>query len=230
MRITRQREGILMTILFLLALIAFDLLFMGRPMPETVPITGQVVATVNVSGFVFGDCTYELPANNSLFSAYCLANENNITEAFSNLTSLQYVFAFEPADASNPWRSYNPRLPAWAVQDLRVVSRNKGYWIRMARPENFTHSGIIKFENSIPVEQGWNLIGYPLFIVQETSVTFASINGQYEEVAGFNETLQEYQTYQPGLSNNTLNWTTPYHGYWVKATQDSTVTMFNPIP
>lgn len=222
-----RREGVLVTIIFLLFLIAFDVLFMTHPRVVMGPATGHVLATVNISGFVYANCSYVFPKDFSLFSAFCFGTEDNVTTVFQNMTSLEYIFSYDPSDSDDPWLSYNPHLPWWAIQDLGTVSRAKGYWIKLGASETFTASGILKYENTLSLGSGWNLIGYPIVTVRSTPTTFASIAGRYSEAAGYNETLQEYQTYRPDLVNNTLNWTYPYHGYWVYMVTPGTLQLNN---
>jgi hypothetical protein len=219
------RREVRIFILLLLFIIAFDVLFWALPTGDSA--TGRVVTIVNISNSTFISCTVNLSAGTNVFSGFCLGNENPIQDILGNMTSLQHVFSYVPSDANDPWKSYKPNLPSWAIQDLAYLSRDKGYVIVVGSVENFTYNGILKLENSIAVTPSWNLIGYPTNQVRLTSFTFTSLAGSYNEVAGFNETLQQYQTYQPTASNNSLNWTTPYHGYWVNASASGNVIINN---
>jgi len=188
--------------------------------------TGEVVAVVNIAGFSFTNCTKTLPIGYNLFSGYCLGTETDVHEALGNLTELEWVMSYVKEDTNDPWESYNPSLPSWVVQDLNVLNRNKGYWFKMRANGTFWHSGIIKQENTISMKTGWNLIGYPSILVQDTGTTFQGMNGKYSQVVGFNDTNQTYEYYFPGGDNNTLNYTSPFQGYWVYATQDGSVTIY----
>jgi hypothetical protein len=212
--------------LFLSFLLLFDFVFVQREQGLE-KITGHTFATVNITSVSYVNCSFVIPQNDSLFSSYCFGTQDSVTNFYHNASRLVYIFSYDPESSDDPWKSYNPSLPSWAVQDLAVLSRYRGYWIRMSDNQPFTHTGIIKPENTIVLAAGWNLISYPSNDVMHANSTFAGIAGQYSEVVGYNITEGDFVTFIPGLNNNSLNYTTPFQGYWINSTRAQTLIIYD---
>lgn len=132
-----EQEGIghrnkILTGVFLALLAVFFVLFV-RILSEIglEGITGRAVTSVNVTNVTFLNCTYTVPEGMSFFSAYCMGTEEAVQDLFGNSSVVGAVFYYEPSTENDQWRSYNPSLPGWAVQDLSMMSRRKGYVLFM---------------------------------------------------------------------------------------------------
>ena len=76
---------------------------------------------------------------------------------------------------------------------------------------------------SIHLEAGWNLFSFGVIPASsDVEAVFASVEGMYDVVEGFDGTTLSYH---PGLSleGNTLTVLDPYHGYWIKMREAATL-------
>jgi len=187
-------------------------------------ITGRNVLTqVNVSLYTVTTCTYTLPQGLSLWSIYCIGTQDNTTDIVAYIPGMKSIFTYNPNGGTDKWQSYNPSLPSWTVQDLNRMTKKAGYYIYMNYEREFSYEGSAASETSISLYQGWNLIGYPSDDVRNVNATFGSIFGTYNLIETYNSTTAEWQAFDPMGSNNTLNRTYPWQGYWINVTSPTTL-------
>ena len=43
------------------------------------------------------------------------------------------VYAYDPSDVGDPWKSFDPSAPS-LVNDLTTLASGKGYWVQMTQP------------------------------------------------------------------------------------------------
>jgi len=165
------------------------------------------------------DTTFEAGWN--LISFPCVSGDTNIELFLASLNnSYQSIRYYTPLDIDDPWKSYNPSLPSWAIQDLSLISRRDGYWMYF---ENQTY---VYINNSLAtptltsLTPGWNLIGYPSRTIRTVNETFYQLIPNYDYVHMYNASDQvdkwkEY-TWNTSLpSAQDLNYTLYYYGYWI---------------
>ena len=83
------------------------------------------------------------------------------------------------------------------------------------------------------MRRGWNLISYDIWplsgteVISDIAQVLQPIAGQYELVLGYDPTQpQPGLTYDPALPEfSTLLSMDPFHGYWIYATTDVTLTL-----
>jgi len=135
------------------------------------------------------------------------------------------VYAWDASDPADPWKSYMPGLGG----DLTYISRNMGLWVRMTQAGTLTVEGEMPTTTSIPLYAGWNLIGYPAGVARPVPDALASIAGKYTLVFEYDASSPDapWRSYSPQVPDfaNTLAEMRPGFGYWVKATQDCTLTV-----
>jgi photosystem II stability/assembly factor-like uncharacterized protein len=135
------------------------------------------------------------------------------------------VYAWDASDPADPWKSYMPGLGG----DLTYISRNMGLWVHMTEAGTLTVDGETPTTTSIPLYTGWNLIGYPAGAARSVSDALASIAGKYTLVFEYDASAPDapWRSYSPQVPDfaNTLKTMRPGFGYWVKATQDCTLTL-----
>jgi photosystem II stability/assembly factor-like uncharacterized protein len=135
------------------------------------------------------------------------------------------VYAWDASDPADPWKSYMPGLGG----DLTYISRNMGLWVRMTQAGTLTVEGEMPTTTSIPLYAGWNLIGYPAGVARPVPDALASIAGKYTLVFEYDASAPDapWRSYSPQVPDfaNTLAEMRPGFGYWVKATQDCTLTV-----
>ncbi|MGV8141729.1 MAG: hypothetical protein ACP5NW_04795 [Candidatus Woesearchaeota archaeon] len=198
-------------------------------------ITGEVTSTkVEVLPVSSKNCSFTLYPGWNMISFYCLGLFNNRSIVLQTIGDhYGSIFEYQANDLSDPWKSYNPNLPSWTVQQLHYMDRISGYWIYIYNQTNFSYSGIYS-DSSIPLYSGWNLVGYPDISSENISVGLAGIPftmvKNYEKITlTNNETNDTYYSgsdvwlvYTNGSSGNTLEQFDTYKGYWINVTQNRT--------
>ncbi len=135
------------------------------------------------------------------------------------------VHAWDASDPADPWKSYMPGLGG----DLTYISRGMGLWVHMTQAGTLTVEGETPTTTSIPLYTGWNLVGYPAGAARPVPEALASIAGKYTLVFEYDASAPNapWRSYSPQVPDfaNTLQAMRPGFGYWVKATQDCTLTV-----
>jgi hypothetical protein len=180
-------------------------------------ITGREIlqSQVWILDYNSGVCNITFVSGWNLVSIPCISENKGLDVLDSLYNSYYSIHAYDSADSSDPWKSYNPELPGWVVQDLSVIDRRKGYWINMQGNDTFYHEGDFVTPNLVYLYQGWNLVGYPTFIPKASEEALTSVYPNYVVVYAYNATLDEWKFYRYGYAGNTLNYTVPYYGYWI---------------
>jgi len=180
--------------------------------------TGQVVTTVNVSNTTIVSCNIPLISGVNHISFNCISNFQNRSEVFektdTSVITAMYEYRNKQADQ---WRVYAPNLPSYVVQDLKFLSRLKGYVIIVESGQNtlVDYDGFLSSTSSIPVFTGNNLAGYPSLIVDSLPEALTTINDTYERVRYFNGSQYIEFNATNNASQNTLKNLTPTQGYWI---------------
>lgn len=178
-------------------------------------VTGnQIIDTkVNILPSPKSNCSFQLQAGWNLVSFYCIglfANRDDILTSIN--TSYYSIFSYNPTDAADPWKSYNPSLPNWTVQQLSVMDRTEGYWINMKDTRDYFYEGGLR-NTLIPLVDGWNLAGYPSLTTRNINDTLNGLNYSFVITsAGGSDFINVY-----GALNNTLTDFETYKGYWINS-------------
>jgi hypothetical protein len=149
------------------------------------------------------------------------------------------IFQYDSFDSVDPWKSYNPSLPNWAVQQLDYMDRVSGYWIYMYDDADYTYGG--KYSDSlIMLNTGWNFVGYPNnnpanITTSLNSISFSVVKnyvntkivpdvcqnvtnnetGNVTESCTYIITTDTWLIHVNNGSSNTLNQFETYSGYWL---------------
>jgi hypothetical protein len=218
----------------LVVLMMVSVVFMAFPgMLKFPSITGHEIMSTRlvIIDKIDTNCNMTFEQGWNLASFPCLDADENLTVFFGVLNnSYDSVKAYDPSDASDPWKSYSPNLPVWTVQDLSYVSRQKGYWLDSDSYTNFYINSTLALPNFIGLASGWNLIGYPTRTVRLVNDTFDGISSSIDYVYLYNasDILDKWKEWTPNSSlssNQDLNYTVLYYGYWVYATEPATLTV-----
>ena len=193
---------------------------------EKPEITGQATAEVRlfVSGVTFGyNCNLTLIEGWNLISIPCRHTNATISLMLENITGYyQSVHSYDANDQEDQWKSFNPSLPVWVEQDLKVINSSRGYWIRISNKTSLNITGTITLPSTIRLEPNWNLVGYPTNKSTSPEEAFLSINSSIASVHAYNTTDNSdyWKVWAPSLSGsfNDLKLIVPYWGYWINAT------------
>lgn len=141
------------------------------------------------------------------------------------------VYTFDGCDAADPWKLYDPADPA--ASDLVAIDHTMGLWIEMTAPGTLEVEGTRPERTDIPLCRGWNLVGYPQAMALPLKGAFQSIEGQYDRVFAWDPTNVEdpwafFDVDAPEWANY-LRTLRPGSGYWVHATEDTTLIVTKPV-
>jgi hypothetical protein len=207
---------ILLTVimLFVITVMAFE-----RILPVSFQeITGAVTSRVNVTQPLAANCNFTLYSGLNLVSFFCIATMTPRNDVIFNLTNLESIFEYEEK-ATDVWKSYNPSLPSFVIQDLNYMTRTKGYWIKMRANQSLFLEGNLRLPSYVYLTPGWNLAGYPTSQIKPVNTSFYTIDGNFTAVRAFDPRNKIFIAYVPGVGG-ALNQTEPYYGYWINATAD----------
>jgi hypothetical protein len=165
------------------------------------------------------NCSFQLYTGWNMVSFYCLGllNERDIVLESIN-TSYDSIFAYKSNDLVDPWKSYNPSLPNWTVQQLNNIDRLSGYWIYVFSDTSFFYSGLY-YNSVITLNSGWNFVGYTSIVSSNIST---SLNGiPFSLVKYYDTQADTWVVYYVGGSSNTLNQFNVNKGYWINVSDSS---------
>jgi hypothetical protein len=110
-----------------------------------------------------------------------------------------------------------------------TLENGVGYWVKYNSPSSVTYAGTPILANTVPVAQGWNMIGGLTDPVTTNTITSTPAGIILTHFWGFNASTGTYFNADPGTID-------PGKAYWVKVSQDglltldATATQSNPAP
>ena len=133
-----KKETIAMSLLVLVMMTSI-VIFNFNEIVEFASITGwQVMSTRLVILSVENtSCNMSFYDGWNFVSFPCISDPVDIDTFFNAFPTYEYVRHYDADSSSDPWKSYNPSLPSWAVQDLSEFSRAEGYWISVDNDSRF---------------------------------------------------------------------------------------------
>ena len=213
------RNKLLLASIIIVVLVAFFIL--ERNM-YTSSITGNAVTNTRVQLMPVRptNCTLHLYPGWNLVSFFCLGLFVDRDTALQSIDGeYSYIFAYSPTDAVDPWKSYNPNLPNWTVQQLNFMDRISGYWIYVSNDTDYLYSGVNSSSN-VPLYTGWNLVGYPGKIDRLVNDSLACIS--FNIVKTYITPSDTWLIYINGGSNNSLILLQQNKGYWINSSSSQT--------
>ncbi|NOY88927.1 MAG: T9SS type A sorting domain-containing protein [FCB group bacterium] len=141
---------------------------------------------------------------------------DDILDVFSSISDcLEVVMGFEQGALT-----YDAELPLFS--DLWQVDHLSGYWVKVSCDADLDVTGMpVPTSTPIPVTAGWNLVSYLPDTPLPTQVALSSIYDNLIVALGYDSVGM---TYVPGDDlHNDLIGLKPCHGYWVKVTQNGTL-------
>ena len=172
-----------------------------------------------------------LKAGPNLLSFPNLPGEVPIANLLSSISG-QYdlVYAYEGCDQVDPWRIYDPSLPAF-VNDLQNIDPTMGVWIEMTQDSELNVSGSYPPTLSIPLCAGWNLISYAGNQAKPITDALSSIAGKYLKVYTYkaSDPIDPWKIFDSSVPPfvNDLTTLEPGVGYWINVNQNCTFVINN---
>jgi hypothetical protein len=187
-------------------------------------ITGNVVTRVAIVKRTSMNCSIPLYPGWNLVSMPCMT-ENSARDIMLQTIAGNYssIHTYDISNTTDPWKSYNPEMPWWVIQDLSSISEKNGYWIQMKTNTSWDVQGDLYLPVLIPMYKGWNLVGYPYNTTQYINESLITIDGSYSAVYAYDANESKwlmYYAYLPSWVSQNLTNMSMYFGYWINMTQD----------
>jgi hypothetical protein len=122
-------------------------------------------------------------------------------------------------DTSSGWKRHVVGGPGH-LNNLQTIESGKGYWIDMADSTPLILNGDGVADDPIPIEVGWNLVGYNCLTVQLIGDALSRITGNYSSVWAYDAANSEWEMYiadGPSFLSN-LEVMEPGRGYCISGT------------
>ncbi|NTV22929.1 MAG: hypothetical protein HGA85_00950 [Nanoarchaeota archaeon] len=211
MRPSIMFSAVAAAILTMLAFSLYNPIITGMPVLDT---TLTVVTTINNS------CNLTLEEGWNLVSFPCITTDAPILSYLGNYTSaINSVWYYDATSSADPWKSYNPSLPGYAIQDLSTLSRRSAYWINAKSRTDILIVSELFTPTAYSLSRGWNLVGYPSTAAKLVNETFQALEPDYDYILSFNasdiDTWKIYTWNSSLVSDQDLIYASPYGGYWI---------------
>jgi len=132
------------------------------------------------------------------------------------------VYAYDASDQADPWKRYDPSVPAFA-NDLLTIDETKGLSIHVTEAVTWVVSNYELSSGTVPLQAGWNLVGYPSLEPRYVSDALASIEGLCTLVYTYDisDEADPLKVYDPASSPGASDLTEmlPGRGYWIRVTE-----------
>jgi len=175
---------------------------------------------------------YSSPDDMNLISFPCSPDNESVTNVLSSISgNYDAIWAYDTLDTNDPWKGYDPDVPAW-VNDLYNVTSTKGYWVKMNTNDTLETDGTILDVTEITLYSSpddMNLIGYPSLTSRAVYDTLTPISGNYDAIWAYDtlDTNDHWKGYDPDVPVwvNDLYNVTSTKGYWIKMNANDTLSV-----
>ena len=167
-------------------------------------------ATVVVTVLPSATQTLSLKAGWNLVSFYVEASDMATATVLSPISA-------KLSQIKNLSELYDPSVDS-ALNTLASLDVRDGYWLNVTEDVSLQVTGIVPSSSSIPVNSGWNLVGYPRATGASPADELTSLGNSVLQVKNLTES---YDPDNPTFLN-TMTTMTPWLGYWLKVTADGT--------
>ena len=145
---------------------------------------------------------------------------------------LARVEAHDACDVNDPWKLYDPADAA--ASDLTAVTPAMGLWVKVTAATVLPLAGTLPATTDIDLCQGWNHIGFPAEQPRAPTAVFSSIAGKWQRLFGHDafDTADPFEFFDPAVPAwaNDLELMRPGYGYWLLASEATTLTISNQGP
>ena len=209
---------ILLLILILAILLILPPQYIRRP-----SVTGAVVARLYVNPLpITYLCNISIVSGWNLIAVPCSAKNQSVTSILSTISgNFVSIHSYDALNTTDHWKSYNPSLPSWVVNDLADIRTDKGYWLKSLSGAYLAVNGTIQKPATITLYNGWNLVSFISNQSMNISLALSSISGKYSLLSAYNTTTLSFIIYESAVSNNNLSELSPDRGYWINATTNA---------
>lgn len=143
---------------------------------------------------------------------------NLISFPFTNIKIQDIIDNNDIIEIKNIDYSYNRNIPN-EFNSLTEISSSNSYWIYCGQETNLSISGEKIYQIILHLKKGWNMISCPfiekIYLSEIMTPEIIEIKNIYNS---YNYTIPEFST---------LKYLEPFQGYYLKASQDFNLTLFN---
>jgi len=157
-----------------------------------------------------------LTAGKNLVSIPLMLEDESISTVFQTAV-IKVAWYYDAADPVDPWESYNPSK---TFNELTTVNYTMALWIDVPANTSIVVAGKVPNIATIQLQQGWNFVGYPSFILRNIGGALSGID--YERIEGYDVNPPEHLKL---LWDNDIMVTG--YGYWIKVGTAATWTLTN---
>ena len=150
-----------------------------------------------------------LPSGRSLLGLPVVVQDYAVTSVLSSvLPVLDFMSAYDPSDATDPFKTWDATKPA---KELSVLAPTMGFWVTLRGAAEWRVAGGVSTMTAVPLAPGWNLVPYPSFVDRPASVALAGL--PVTDMEGFDARAAPY--YLQVLSGDAI--LRAGEGYWLYA-------------
>jgi len=189
---------------------------------QAVPTVGSGTLTSGTITVIQSAKTYNIPLSVgwNLISLPVEFASTATATVLSGIAGKYSIVWGEFNPATSAWKNYNP---AKQTNSLTTLGPNKGYWINATEACTLSVTGTVAARGT-NLATGWNLIGFAGDADTAITTVLSGIAGKYSIVWGeFNPATSAWKNYNPAKQTNSLNTMGVGKGYWINATQNSTL-------
>ncbi len=166
--------------------------------------------------------TVELEAGWNLISLPLQPTDASIDSTLASIQG-EYSSIWAYDSATEQWLSHIIDKPSF-LSNLDEMKPGMGYWVMMDAPSSLSIQGE-RPAKAIPLNKGWNLVGYDSLVTKTLAEALSSIAGNYEAVWTYDAVYGEWQKYIVDAqdSPDDLKSMEPGRGYWINMSQPGTL-------
>jgi len=178
--------------------------------------------------------TYNIPlkAGDNLIALPLSPQNTNIANVLSPIiTQVKDVWEFNPSDASDPWKHYQPGMEGYS--DLNQMEPGKGYWINVKANVTLQITGTpVPGNYLLDLKAGWNVIGWPYQDSQGITTALGGLNfgTDYSQVARFNATTKAQENFINQPTSDNFTTFEPGKTYYIYMLQPKAISIAAPAP
>jgi hypothetical protein len=166
---------------------------------------------------IVGKYVIHLDKGWNLISLPLIQKNTTISEVLRTIDGAYNIVQWYDAE-QGIWRS--------STGDLTEINRTMGLWIHMKDAQNLSIIGAVPESTDIALYEGWNLVGYPSFMVRNPNDALSGIKWraiQQFDAFDSSDPWKHNNTNKPEIMND-LKEMKPGYGYWVYVTINDTWT------
>ena len=122
------------------------------------------------------------------------------------------------------WRTFRPES---ATNTLTAIDPTISVWVLMNTPDTLEVTGQRPITTTIHLRPGWNQVGFPSLAEQPVRAALAGIDGDFDQVAVWDNSQHRWRTWYPGDIPIDLTTLRPGDSLWIHAIRETDLVIVN---